>query len=170
MDWKKVVGTVAPTIATAIGGPMGGMAVKLISDALGVEPDEQAIQKTVASGDPEVFAKLKIAEHDFQARMKELDIDLAEIHAKDRASARTMARDTGVNYQFTIVCSLTVIIAAIVGALFYIVMQEININQTMMNLVSTILGMVLKAWGDSVQFFTGSSLGSKLKSAMTPGK
>ena len=26
-DWKSVVGTVAPTIATALGGPLAGVAV-----------------------------------------------------------------------------------------------------------------------------------------------
>ena len=35
---KGVVGTVAPKLATTLGGPLAGMAVGAIADALGVEP------------------------------------------------------------------------------------------------------------------------------------
>jgi hypothetical protein len=34
MDWKKIVGAVAPTLATALGGPLAGMAAAAVSDAL----------------------------------------------------------------------------------------------------------------------------------------
>jgi hypothetical protein len=30
-----ILGAVAPTLATAMGGPLGGMAVKMVSDKLG---------------------------------------------------------------------------------------------------------------------------------------
>ena len=35
MDWLKQI---APTIATALGGPLAGMAVSAISKAIGVDP------------------------------------------------------------------------------------------------------------------------------------
>ena len=37
MDWLKQI---APTIATAMGGPLAGMAVSAISKAIGVEPEK----------------------------------------------------------------------------------------------------------------------------------
>ena len=37
MDWLKQI---APTIATAMGGPLAGMAVSAISKAIGVDPDK----------------------------------------------------------------------------------------------------------------------------------
>ena len=36
---KSIIQTVAPTIGTAVGGPLGGMAVKAISEALLGKPD-----------------------------------------------------------------------------------------------------------------------------------
>ena len=37
MDWLKMI---APTIATAVGGPFGTMAYGLIAHELGVSPEE----------------------------------------------------------------------------------------------------------------------------------
>ena len=34
VDWKDVIGAVAPTIATALGGPLAGAAVKTLSNVL----------------------------------------------------------------------------------------------------------------------------------------
>jgi hypothetical protein len=36
MDWKSIVSTVAPWIGTALGGPLGGMAVEAAAKALGI--------------------------------------------------------------------------------------------------------------------------------------
>jgi hypothetical protein len=35
---KSILGVIAPTLATAIGGPLGGMAMKMVADKLGL-PD-----------------------------------------------------------------------------------------------------------------------------------
>ena len=35
-DWKSIVGTVAPAIATALGGPLAGLGVSAIGKALGL--------------------------------------------------------------------------------------------------------------------------------------
>ena len=37
MDWLK---TIAPTIATALGGPLAGMAVSAVAKAIGCEPEQ----------------------------------------------------------------------------------------------------------------------------------
>jgi len=36
MDWKSIVSTVAPWIASAVTGPLGGLAVGAVADALGL--------------------------------------------------------------------------------------------------------------------------------------
>jgi hypothetical protein len=53
-DWKSVVGTVAPGIATALGGPLAGMAVSTLAKALGVEATEEAVANVVATNDPKI--------------------------------------------------------------------------------------------------------------------
>jgi hypothetical protein len=36
LDWRKTLGTVAPAIATALGGPLAGVAVGMAAKALGL--------------------------------------------------------------------------------------------------------------------------------------
>jgi len=59
MDWLKQL---APTIASALGGPLAGMAVSAISKAVGVEPDQ--VQDMISSNKmtPEQVAGVKLAE------------------------------------------------------------------------------------------------------------
>lgn len=94
-DWRGLVKTVAPTLATALGGPLAGMAVKHIGDAIGLD---QATQETVSAAlqgaSPETLQKLKQADQDFALKMKALDIDLAKIDADNTASARAMLIQT----------------------------------------------------------------------------
>ena len=42
---KNLVGAVAPTLGTALAGPMGGMAANMISDVLGCGSEPKHIQK-----------------------------------------------------------------------------------------------------------------------------
>jgi hypothetical protein len=48
----------APALATAVGGPLGGMAVKAIADKLGVPPSVSEVTKALESN-PELALKLK---------------------------------------------------------------------------------------------------------------
>ena len=45
MDWLK---TIAPTIATALGGPLAGLAIEAVSKAIGIDPKD--VQSTISEG------------------------------------------------------------------------------------------------------------------------
>lgn len=96
LDWKRVVGTVAPTIATALGGPLAGLAVKAIGGALGMGEGatEAEVAAKIAGATPADLLALKKADQEFAVKMRELDVDLARIAAGDRDSARQMQRET----------------------------------------------------------------------------
>lgn len=89
-NWKALLGTVAPTIATALGGPLAGLATKGIIGALGLGDDagEAEIAAALKGATPEQLLALKKADQDFAIRMKELDVDLDRIMVGDRDSAR----------------------------------------------------------------------------------
>lgn len=78
MDLINILKSVAPGLATAVAGPLGGIAVKAIADKLGVENEVTAVAQAIA-GDPEAARKLA-------------EIDLAQFKAEaaDRDSARQM--------------------------------------------------------------------------------
>jgi hypothetical protein len=69
---------VAPMLATAVTGPLGGMAVKAIAEKLGVEDTVEAVTQAIQA-DPE--AALKLAE---------IDLKQFELEVKDRDGARAM--------------------------------------------------------------------------------
>ena len=90
-DFVDILKTVAPGIATALGGPLAGLAVSAIGKALNLsDATQDTIKAAVAGATPEDMLKLKEAEQDFQVQMKKLDIDLVQIAAGDRDSARKM--------------------------------------------------------------------------------
>ena len=68
----------APAVATAVGGPLGGLAVTAIANKFGVADDVEAVAKAIA-GDPEAATKLA-----------ELDLRQFELENADRDSARHM--------------------------------------------------------------------------------
>jgi membrane protein required for beta-lactamase induction len=75
---------IAPAVATAVGGPLGGLAVTAIANKFGVADDVQAVAKAIA-GDPEAASKLA-----------ELDLRQFELENEDRDSARHM-QETALN-------------------------------------------------------------------------
>ena len=95
-DWKGLVGTVAPTLATALGGPMAGMATKAIASSLLGDADasEKDIAAALAGASPDTMLKLKQADQAFETKMAELGVDLEKIAQEDRASAREMQSTT----------------------------------------------------------------------------
>ena len=94
MDILKAVGPllgqVAPTIATALGGPLAGTAVNTLSNVLFGVPDktEAEVAQAIAKATPEQLLAIKQAEADFAEKMKQLEIDFAKVNADDRSSAR----------------------------------------------------------------------------------
>lgn len=95
MDWKALVSTVAPWIGTALGGPLGGMAVEAAANALGLSDKTVDSVKAALSGvTPEQMLALKQADQAFALQMQTLGFknmaDMEAIAAGDRDSARRM--------------------------------------------------------------------------------
>lgn len=92
MEWLK---TIAPTIATALGGPLAGAAVAFVADKLGLsEKTTEAVQAAIAGATPEQMVQLKAIDAELQKFFAGLGIKVEEIAAADRASARDMLKTT----------------------------------------------------------------------------
>jgi primase-polymerase (primpol)-like protein len=80
---KSILSVVAPNIGTALGGPIGGMAGRVVAKALlgKDEASDNEIFEAVEKATPEQLVALKKADADFKVQMKQLDIDLAKISA-----------------------------------------------------------------------------------------
>lgn len=79
-DWKKLLGTVAPWLATTLGGPLAGTAVKAITSALGLPGDstEDQISAALVNATPEQLLALKAADNQHAEVMQKLGFDHIE--------------------------------------------------------------------------------------------
>lgn len=159
MDWKRTLATVAPALATALGGPLAGMAVKVATDALGVESSESALSELVLSGNPDALLKLKAAEHTFKIELKRLGIELAKIDQEDRESARELSK---VNMIPQIILSTLYTLGYFV-VMYQFVTGDIVIQPESTTAFNILLGVLTAAQTQIMNFFFGSSSGSKEK-------
>ena len=159
-----LVRTVAPSIASAVGGPLAGMATKAISEALLGKPDgtEQELLQAVDRATPDQLLALKKAEQDFAVQMRELDIDLERIAVADRDSARNREVKTK---DWTPKALAGLITVGYFGALFYMLrngLPQHGGSEAML----VMLGTLGTAWGGVVAYYFGSSAGSRAKDDM----
>lgn len=171
MDFMKIIGAVAPTLATAVGGPIGGMAMKLITDALGIPGDasKDDMAKAISNATPDQLLALKKAENDFAVRMKELDIDLERIASDDRDSARK--RETQVRDWMPRILAFT-IVAGFMATVFLVLLGMVDgmKDPLMATTVGTLIGFVSAKCEQVVAYYFGSSSSSQQKTALLAEK
>jgi len=85
---KGIVGSLAPTLGAALGGPVGGAAASMLADVLGCDSAPQKIERALAQATPEQLAEIKKAELQFETRMKELEVDVFALETADVQDAR----------------------------------------------------------------------------------
>jgi len=92
MDWLATLKSVAPTVAAALFGPLGAVAIASVGELLGVsEATKDKISDIILTGQmtPEQVGKLRELELEYQNNEKERGFKYAELSFKDRDSART---------------------------------------------------------------------------------
>lgn len=150
----KLIENVAPTIATALGGPVAGMAVKALSTALLGHGDgsEDDITSALSTATPDQITAIRKADNDFKVQMKALDIDLVKIAADDRASARNMATNTQ-SFTPSIMSYVIVVCWAMIQ---YFLFTHV-IEASMRELIARVLGTLDGALMLVLSFWFGSS-------------
>ena len=171
MDLSKVGGLlaqVAPTVATALGGPLAGLAVKTLSEALFGHQgaDESEVSAALMNATPEQLQKLKETDATFKLKMKELDIDLEKIAAGDRDSARNLQARTNDWIPRALAIMVTL---GFFGILVWLLVRGVPSSGA--ETLIYMLGALGTAWTGIVQFYFGSSAGSRAKTdAMVYGE
>jgi len=168
-NWKSIVSTVAPVLGVAVGGPFGAIASKAIQSALGVEDEEAAIAEI--RDNPDALLKLKAADGDFKLKIKELGIKESQLHAKDRDSARDLAKSKGIYFQ----AFLTSVFIGGYFGLFWLFFAssapETVLNDWQRGQVGVLIGVLTGAIPQLLAFWFGSSKSSSDKThLMNKGK
>lgn len=93
MDFKDILKTLAPIAGSLIGGPLGGMALKTIADAIGVDDaTQEKVAEAITGGklNPEQIVALRQADDALKVRLEELGIKRDQMVYDDRKDARAM--------------------------------------------------------------------------------
>ena len=160
MDWQAILKSVAPTVATALLGPLGGVAISALGNVLGVsEPTQEKIANAIkdASLTPEQITSLKELELKYQSEEKERGFRYAELAFKDVDSARQM--------QISVKSAVPAVLAFVVTIGFFGILIFLVTNQSYKPTepLLVMLGSLGTAWTGIIAFYFGSSAGSQRK-------
>ena len=148
--------SLAPTIASAAGGPMAGMAVKMAAQKLGV-PDATANEiEDLIEKQPEKAVLLKEADKDFKDRIREMEIDLEAFKTEvdDRKDARANFATDWTPKVFTVLTLL------LYGA-FVMIVTMMPHDQSDETIISLVLGQLSGILGTAAAFYYGGSSAKK---------
>jgi len=153
MQWLEQI---APTIATALGGPLAGMAVSAVAKAIGCAPDE--VQNVISSGKltAEQVASIQLAELELKKQAQAMNLDFAKLGAEDKKSARDMQIATKSWIPPVMALGVTVGFFGILAGLMYGQIQHAP-------QIDIMLGSLGTAWTGIISFYFGSSAGSQAK-------
>jgi hypothetical protein len=182
-DWKSAVKTVAPGLATLLGGPLAGGAVTVLAEALlggstgSKEGDELAIQQKLAAGmTPEDKAKILLADTEIRKeiiragiREKEIALETERAYIGDTAHARsTHSENKGV---LRLGIGINLLSYGLIGAVLYGCFELLAgtkvsaLDPTMAMAIGGIVGgavqWIMSNAAQANGFFFGSSPGSR---------
>tara|TARA_R100000808_G_C2138469_1_gene146497 strand:- start:688 stop:1161 length:474 start_codon:yes stop_codon:yes gene_type:complete len=149
--------SLAPTIASAAGGPMAGMAVKMAASKLGLPENTTANEiEDLIERQPERAVALKQADEDFKNRIKEMEIDLESFktEVEDRKDARENFSSDWTPKVFSILA------LALYGS-YVMVVTLFEHSQQSETVISLVLGQLSGILGTAAAFFYGGSSGKK---------
>ena len=149
--------SLAPTIASAAGGPMAGMAVKMAAKKLGLPDTATANEiEDLIERDRDKAVMVREADKDFKNRIREMEIDLESFktEVEDRKDARENFATDWTPKVFSVLTLL------LYGA-FVMIVTLMPHDQNDETIISLVLGQLSGILGTAAAFFYGGSSGKK---------
>jgi hypothetical protein len=166
MDFVAILKTVAPWIGTALGGPLGGLAVEAATSALGLsDKTTGALKAALGGATAEQMLALKKADQDFAVKMQELGFkqtaDLEAIAAGDRASARDMQK---VNHSPVPALLTCFVVGAFTATL--VLLLKFDVPATNRDIVVYMIGQLSGGFTSALAFWLGTTRDSGRKTEL----
>ena len=153
MNWLMQI---APTIATALGGPLGGLAYEAVSKVLGISQDDAKKMLDDGKLTSDQIASVQQAEIALKAKAQELGLDFEQLAVADRTSARNMQSSTHSFIPPMLAIGITI---GFFGILYALMTDKVTKSDELM----IMLGSLSTAWTGVIAFYFGSSAGSQKK-------
>jgi len=156
-----ILASIAPTVASALGGPLAGTAVNALIGVLGLAPEstQADVMKAISVATPEQLLAIKTVEANFQVQMKKLDVDIMSLEVKNTEGARALAIATQ-DYTPRILSGL---VLGLYIAINYYIFSGHVLDDGMRDMALRSLGTLDAALGLVLSYYFGSSLGSSNK-------
>lgn len=174
MDYLQILKVVSPWIASAIGGPLGGIAVEAAANALGLgSKTTDAIKGALSGATPEQMLALKQADQAFALQMQQLGFkqiaDLEAIAAGDRKDARAMQVSTASMIPALLTCF---VVGSFTATL--ILLLKFDVPTTNRDIVVYMIGQLSGGFTSALAFWLGTTRDSGRKTELlaqsTPAK
>lgn len=157
---KSFLGGIAPTLASALLGPLSGVAVAGLTKILGIDGGTVAdVTKAIADGrvTPEQVAEIKKLELKYQAEEAERGFKYSELEFQDAKSARDMQIATKSSTPTVLTYMITI---GFFGILLWMLADPHVIDSPPLMIM---LGSLGTAWTGAVSFWFGTTHGSQNK-------
>jgi hypothetical protein len=166
MNWQEILKSLAPTVASAVLGPLGGVAVSAIGNILGVSGATQdKIAEVIKNGQltPEQISEIKKLELQYQENEKERGFKYADLAFKDRDSARK-ANVEGGTQKYLFWLSLGLLVGTL-GTEGYVLFNGLPPTVTDM-VAGRVLGLMDAVALMVLTYWYGTSNGSAMKTEL----
>jgi hypothetical protein len=168
LNWKDIVKTIAPTIGSALPlpPPLGQLAMGQIIKALGIDDKSspKAVETAIANATPDQMATLKELDNTFKLEMEKLGVDVLELEAQDRNSARDREIKTGDKTPAILGMTLVSGFFVLLGFLAFYTIPPDN-----KEVVYLIVGALTASFTQVMNYFFGSSASSAKKTKLLSG-
>lgn len=156
MNLKSAISWILPTIATALGGPAAGGAVRFLADKfLGDENASVAdLESAISKANPDQLIQLKQIDADYKSEMARADVNLEQIMSDDRNSARN--REVVLKDYMPKVLALLLTLGFF-GFLTGMFLMPGSFKNPALDIM---LGMLSTKFGEMISYYFGSSKGS----------
>ena len=175
---KTALTSIAPTLATMLGGPLAGTAVTALEGALGLDKGagSDAVTKAVEAGmTPEQIAAVRAADQHHAEVLAQQKIDLAKLNAdhaaamaqideNDRDSARK--REEVVKDLTTPALAWIVVLGSVALGVSVLLGYANTKDATQATLIGTVVGYAFSEAKQVLAFYFGSSSDSKQKNQL----
>lgn len=170
MDFKDlgaVLTKIAPTLATAIGGPLAGGAVAALEGVFGMNTDgstkdkQDALVAAISGATPDQLLAMKKADQGYAVQMEQLGIKKEELAGTDRDSARKREADVKDNTPRVLAYAITLGFFSVLAALMLG-----TVPAGTKEVLYIMLGTLGTAWTGVISYYFGSTSGSAEKSKL----
>jgi len=177
-DWKKIIGTVAPAVASLIGGPMSAIAVKSLSNIFLGKDDgsEDEVAQAVLTGmTPDKIVELQKLNKEHEEKMAEIGFDYAKLNQTTELAYVDDTKDARkyhTNNTFWLGVAILSMFAVTMGMSLFgayqilsggITIKDVATVAAVSGFIGSIIGYVASASQQVIGYFYGSSSGSSKK-------